>query len=116
MKDQRWDNIDFEPAAHDVRVEASGLVYYVRAVPKYDNLLSDSSGSLPFLIVELVWGLIVALLNLPLPWKIGIVVLEPHSLRGARVVHKEWLPEDNDPAPRIAELAESLKSGKFQSE
>ncbi len=50
------------------------------------------------------------------PWKVGVVAPDPgRAPRGQWVLHSERLPAGVDPRERVEELAEDVRSGRFDA-
>lgn len=104
----------------DERVEHDGWVYYVRAVRFRHELarprVSDVSGGLADLVFDILLELAKRFWFRTRPWQVGIIrrgAIQTWNDEKVRIVHHEKLPRRTDPAPRIAELCDEIRAGKY---
>ncbi|MDC5698744.1 hypothetical protein OO014_15925 [Intrasporangium calvum] len=105
--------------ATSIRVERNGRVYRVKAVKRGATLrpLAPADGLetlviLPFAFAYFWW------LDRQQSYKVGVVI-DPKPTAvfafGRLVLHKELLPPGVDPAPRMRELADEVRAGRYDS-
>lgn len=104
---------------HDERVELDGWTYYVRAVKRDSEFMGNAGWLTTELLIDLPLLLFRGLrrvLGRPKPWIVGIVRLgsvrtwndvQPH------VAYREVLAPGVEPAPRITELIDEVRAGRF---
>jgi hypothetical protein len=111
--------ISFEPHAHDVRISQNGWVYWVRGVKRSEPLRSDmhmvdTSGVGAIILSLLLGWALEAWWERQTTWKVGVLRYKDSLLGGRiKILLKEVLPSGEQPGPRIAELAEKVRSGAF---
>jgi hypothetical protein len=111
--------MSFEPHSHDVRISQNGWVYWVRGVKRSEPLRSDRHtvdfSGVGGLILSLLLGwALEAWWERQTTWKVGVLRYKD-SVMGGRIklLFKEALPSGEQPGPRIAELADKVRSGAF---
>jgi hypothetical protein len=130
------DSLGFEPGPHDLRVQDTQWIYYVRAVRRGESLGAgggggDAGSDLGSLVVVAVLFVFAAVLGSVFrrltngrlrrwqqaqPWKVGVVRIQADrwGVTGAgQVVHRELVPGPEVPVVRMEELADRVRSGEF---
>lgn len=114
--------LSFDLRDHDVRIERGEWVYFVRGVKSVESLAGDMLAGATGPVEAVLGFFMVEVLDVwwrrKKAWKVGVL-----RVKGSRwgpsgrikVLHKEVLTAGVEPNARIAQLAEEVLSGRFDS-
>ena len=113
--------LGFELGDHDIRIERGEWVYFVRGVKSVESLQADLTQGQIGLGEAIVAFCAASVLDLwwrrKKAWKVGVLRVKGSRWgpSGSKVLHKEVLGVGVAPDARIAELAEEVRAGRFDT-